>query len=178
MENGTTHTNGKSQSNSPLFGRELALRPGLAKVVSPNKFDKVLDLVRDIAHLELTHKEKMVELEQEMQAVGHGELPSVLMSLVRHHAAPEPAPVPPQPPKPAPKPTAPRQNRPVKNKGGAWKAKVMGLMADKQERKSLDIVKQLKAENPTTIYSILSELAREGHLIRTRFAHYRLKLRK
>jgi hypothetical protein len=101
-------------------------------------------------------------------------LPSVLMSLMH----PQPAPVlelPPAPPRPTVAKTKAKES--YSNKGGALKARILGLMSDKQERRSNIIVKELKAKAPTSVYTILTSLVQEGHLIRTRYAHYRLKLR-
>jgi hypothetical protein len=162
MENGTTnHTNGKSHSTSLV-----PVRPSLLGHSATTKYDKVLDLVKEVVHLELEHKEKLEELEKEMREVGVSELPTVLMSFVRRNSEP-PAPLPPVKAKP----------RKASIMGGALKARILGLMSDKQERKSKRIVQELKIKNATSVYSILSDLVDEGHLIRTRYAHYRLKLR-
>lgn len=186
MENGTHQTNGKSTllSTSLIEHMPPTCESRPVQVHAGPRYSRLLDLVRDAVDLELRLKATMAELEQEMRQAGHSELPSVLLSLLKPgqpNTQPQPvvtvSPVK-APSKPGPTKAKPRTTAPAKNRGGKLKAQVMGLMADGKERKSIDIVHQLKAKNPTSIYSVLSELATEGHLIRTKFAHYRLKMRK
>jgi len=171
-----SHTNGKSTLvSTAIVPAAPDSRPGKQQGHS-----RLAKLIGDAVDLELKLKATMAEIGDEMQKVGQSELPSVLLSLMR--------PTQPQPPAPASPALAPlakahpragkKTVHHVQNRGGKLKAQVMGLMSDGRERKSLTIVKELKAKNPTSIYSILSDLAAEGHLIRTRFAHYRLKMRK
>lgn len=163
MGNTPSTTNGKSTliHDDYIVKHETRTSP----IKSNPRYPRVLDLVRDAVDLEIRLKATMDELDKEMRAIGNGSLPAVLVSLMKH-----------QPYSQKKSTTSP--NHVVANKGGRWKAKIMGLMADGKERRSSDVVKQLKAKNATTIYSILSALADEGHLIRTKFAHYRLKMRK
>lgn len=162
------HTNGNGKSIIPMSHPLLSVpSAGPSRSVS-----RVLQLVGTAIDLELKLKATMAELEQEVQA-NKSDLPQVLVSLMRsQHVV-----LPPRPEAakaPARKTAFPRQK---KNKGGALKARIMGLMSDKKERRSKQIVKELSSKNPGSVYSILSELVREGHLIRPRFATYRLKLR-
>ncbi len=166
MENGTTHHNG---GGFPLLPQATEAR---AMLVSA-RFDKVMELIAQATHLEAAHREAMIKLERELRELSHAELPQVVINLVR-----------------SVNPIVPQHQlitRPLKktsgsqlikkNQGGALKASILGLMADKKERKSALIVRKLGAKNPSSVYSVLTKLADEGHLIRTRFAHYRLKLR-
>ena len=162
-------TNHQTNGKSSLVHLPHPLLPAPS---SPSKtVGRVLELVGVAIDLELKLKATMTELEHEVQ-MHQGDLPSVLVSLMRsQHVV--------MPPRPGPAKAQPRKaalTRP-KNKGGALKARIMGLMSDKKERKSKQIVKELAAKNPGSVYSILSELVREGHLMRPKFATYRLKLR-
>lgn len=165
----TTHshqTNGKSliPMSHPLLSAPSA---GPPKSVS-----RVLELVGTAIDLEMKLKATMAELEREVEA-NRGDLPSVLVSLMRSQHVVLP---------PRPGPAKARQRKAAapahpKNKGGALKARILGLMSDKKERKSKQIVKELGVKNAGSVYSILSGLVREGHLMRPKFATYRLKLR-
>lgn len=139
----------------------------------PNKsVSRVLELVGTAIDLEMQLKATMAELEREVQA-NKGDLPSVLVSLMRSQHVVLPA-------HPGPAKARVRRTSNVakpKNMGGALKARIMGLMSDKKERKSKQIVRELSVKNSGSVYSVLSELVREGHLIRPKFATYRLKLR-
>lgn len=183
MDN-TTHTNGKSTlvhvTHQTLPAPPERTCPGMTP--AHPRYSRVLDLVRDAVDLDLRLKATMDELDREMREVGSGDLPSVLVSLMKHHqqvvpAAPRPGPVKAKPREPVKSEPAARNRRNRKNMGGALKARILGLMSDKKERRSKQIVKGLKAKNSTSVYSLLSDLVEEGHLIRTRYAHYRLKLR-
>ena len=165
MDTTNSHqTNGKSLI--PMSHPLLSVASGPPKTVS-----RVLELVGTAIDLELKLKATMAELEHEVQA-NRSDLPQVLVSLMRsQHVA--------LPPRPGPAKAHPRKASPAhpKNKGGALKARILGLMSDKKERKSKQIVKELGVKNAGSVYSILSGLVREGHLMRPKFATYRLKLR-
>lgn len=163
MENGTTHANGKSHVTSLVSSRATLIGHAPA-----SKYDKVLDLVKEAVHLEFRYKETMGELAKEMREMGHTDLPSVLMSFVHTHNNTQPR---------APTVVKARPPASYNNKGGALKARILGLMSDKRERRSNLIVAALKSKSPTSVYTILTSLVKEGHLIRTKYAHYRLKLR-
>ena len=185
----TTHsqTNGKSTLVHVSQLLPAPIEPTRSGLPSAHpRYMRVLDLVRDAVDLDLRLKQTMTELDREMREVGNGDLSSVLVSLMKHHQQASPqaetitATSTSKPTKPSVAKAKHREKTPpLKNRGGMLKAKLMGLMSDGKERKSLDIVKSLgKAKNPSSVYSALSAMAEEGHLIRTRFAHYRLKMRK
>lgn len=175
MENGTNQHNG----GIPLLPQAMTdVRAPLDSI----RFDKVMVLIAQVTDLEFAHRKAMTDLERELRQLNHAELPLVVINLVR---SVNPI-VPPHPQLAKTVPVAVTKKERIKsgrvqqhkNKGGALKASILGLMSDKKERKSSIIVHKLGAKNPTSVYTVLTKLAEEGHLIRTRFAHYRLKLRR
>lgn len=176
MKNTTHGTNGKSTiiHTSQVPATLSSVRPTIVPELT--RFSRLLDLVRDAVDLELRLKVTMAELDKELREAGTSELPSVLVSLLRNQQ-PQPVIVTPASPGPTVKKTVTSPRRQSLLKGGAWKARIMGLLSDGKTRKSIDIVKELKAKNPTTVYTILCELVKEGSLVRVKYAHYRLKMR-
>lgn len=151
------------------------------------RYVRVLDLVRDAVDLDFRLKATMNEIDKEMREMGNGDLPAILVTLMQRHqqAIPQAPPARvssgPSVVKAAPHKgnAGERKQAPLKNRGGKLKVQIMGLMADGIERRSKNIVAALKrTNNPNSVYSILSDLVEEKHLIRTKFEHYRLKMRQ
>jgi hypothetical protein len=119
----------------------------------------------------------MSELETEMQEAGQGELPSILMSLLRQKPAvqtPSPVSTTPSKKRKGPSVKKVKQPEPAKTVGQDMKDRILGLMGDRKQRRSKQIIKHLKAKNPTSVYSVLSELVRNGQLTRPGYAVYQI----
>jgi hypothetical protein len=157
----TTPANGHHKT-TPVPSLKLLPQP-----VTGLRYELILQLVREAVEQEVRLKETLKKLDAEIKEVGHQDLPSVLMALMRtpseqHEASGRPTVAPTEPPPPA--------------MNGVMKAKIMGLMSDKKEWRAGNIIARLKL-HPNSAYTVLNLLVKEGHLKKTRYAHYRLKLR-
>jgi len=142
------------------------------------RYNRMLDLVRDVLDLELRLKAKMTELNAEMACAGDDGLPAALAALLQHQPIITVIATSREAKKPGTVKVKAKVEQPVQH-GGKLRARIVGLMSDGCERKSANILRELKHDkNPTTVYTVLSDLVLDGTLVRTRYAHYRLKMRR
>lgn len=129
---------------------------GISSLQLHPRYGDVFDIVKEIIQLEAQLNEKRAKLE------------SILTGFT------EPRP---QPPKAEPNERVlPKLEESALK--GQLKYRIMKLMSDGIERKSSVIVSELGLENSKLAYDVLSTLVSEGRLVKTRYAHYRLKQRR
>lgn len=166
--NNAHHANGKSTIlPAPMFS---SIRPPLGQDNSTQSFAKVLNLVQTAVSLELQLKTTMTDLDKAMKAIGQGEIPSVLVSLMQNARTPQ---VKHEHERPTVVKAQPK--RAAKISSGTVEQRIMNLLSDKKDKPTKEIVKAINPKNPNVVHTALSKMVREGQLVRPKFATYRLK---
>jgi hypothetical protein len=167
----TTQANGQPTNGKAHTSHHTTIPAPLSE--APTQYDKILSLVRDAVEHEVRLKATLKELESAMGSLAQAELPTVLMAFIKSDRAPQPL------------ITVPRASE--KGPGlakvettfyleDAWKGKVVSLMTDGRERKTSAIIKALKAtKHKSAIYGALTTLVADGALVKTAYAHYRIR---
>lgn len=157
------------------------LPPAPVAVEQPRqKYERVLALASEVAHLETRLNETMTELNSMMKDVEGIDLPKLLVAMLKQG----PSTFVNVPTLPSPRP--PTFDRVIELPASmeatppsileAYKKRIMVLMDDDKERKSAAIIKAMKAKKQkSTIYTALSSLVNEGKLYRPVYGHYRKK---